>query len=954
MAKQRREEVYNTYLAHALADSGLDAEAENIHRQHRRSYPDVIVHDRGVRTIIEARFTDTHLAQDTTDRLRAGLCDVAVSLRYPDSLKETRQADIVDALKEARFPEIKVYQESDASPQVDGAKSLHDLVEIIRSAASSAINQNDLQNRLRHASTELQTAVSQYVDQLDLRNKDQVVAQINHHAAPTASVVNLEIFVDPDTASERKLRKNLNEILHILSFILLDAIIFHDILAESNDEIASINEYAGQSRHRHLRNEWEKILRIDYSASFKVAHDLLARFAATSTTEKLLQRLIDLATDLLASGVLQKHDFMGRLYHRLLLPSTGEAFATYYTALGSAHLLARSAVAFFEQEVESAGNDFDYLNIADFACGSGTLLSASYLATRDAMLNDLSNHSAVAKFHQEMIENRIFGIDVLSYAVHLTLTGLALLQPDVRFSRCNIYQVPVGISGGTASFGSLEILRQQPQLLSLGTQASLGEEEDMFAHSVVAEALDHQVDLALMNPPFSRGSKPKKIFAYEDPQDRREMIRQRNDLKEEGGIAHFDSSAGTGALFVPVAGRSVKKGGRIAFVLPRSMLSGISWAQMREYVEEDMAVEAVFSNHDPEGDGLHCNGWAFSESTNIGEVMFIARRLRDGESRADNETLFINVTCFPRNEFEAYHIVQELKRTGVLAGACAYAEIRNGNTVVANAQRLPTGKYYGRNWLVPCLFANRFLNQKTVEILSSDKLVSIEQYLEDDIDSSGGYDISPTKQLFDRTQAATPYPMLWTHSQEQNTMQLSKRHLEFGNPKKDRADQVFSERASTFLLSERPHLQTSRTFALIVTRNVMATPCWELQLKGGKELAKALCVWFNSTYGVIAMLSACTSSQGEIFKLKKTQLTNVLVPSLSAQQRSELAAVYDRMKRETLATLSDSWNAAASGNGTRYELDAAINEILDVPLDRHYGLLAQEPIVTGQRIPEAQ
>ena len=69
------------------------------------------------------------------------------------------------------------------------------------------------------------------------------------------------------------------------------------------------------------------------------------------------------------------------------------------------------------------------LQIGDFACGTGTLLSAAY--SRLSMLHELHGGDPEA-LHAPMMRHGLYGLDVLHIAVHLTAAMLAGAHPGTR------------------------------------------------------------------------------------------------------------------------------------------------------------------------------------------------------------------------------------------------------------------------------------------------------------------------------------------------------------------------------------------------------------------------------------------------------------------------------------------------------------------------------------------
>ena len=121
--------------------------------------------------------------------------------------------------------------------------------------------------------------------------------------------------------------------------------------------------------------------------------------------------------------------------------------------------------------------------------------------------------------------------------------------------------------------------------------------------------------------------------------------------------------AGLGSAFVVLADEALDIGGRLAFVLPATLLTGSRWAPIRRLLLSKYAVEWVIVSHDPryrsKKKGLPGRLWvSFSESTRIAEVLIVATRSHSSE-RKNNHTCFVNLQRNPDEPIEALGPSQE-------------------------------------------------------------------------------------------------------------------------------------------------------------------------------------------------------------------------------------------------------------------------------------------------------
>ncbi len=113
----------------------------------------------------------------------------------------------------------------------------------------------------------------------------------------------------------------------------------------------------------------------------------------------------------------------------------------------AAYLLARLALATPNPSWRnfSSLEDVESFRIADLACGSGTLLSASYeallyLYTRDCL--KAGQEVNVEDFHKTALEKGFLGLDALRFATHIAATTPALHNPEVPLQNMDLYTVP--------------------------------------------------------------------------------------------------------------------------------------------------------------------------------------------------------------------------------------------------------------------------------------------------------------------------------------------------------------------------------------------------------------------------------------------------------------------------------------------------------------------------------
>ena len=385
--------------------------------------------------------------------------EAAIALRYPDSVRFA--GNLRDALAAARLSYAVLYRDGGRFPEsgwLEGGVS--DLADLIRleSVPQQAVDAaaNALQQGIDRVSTIL--------DDLDAR-RPRVTADV----AGLLGMVNV-----PQTR-------------RMAVAIIANAMVFHERIAGTHDGIPTLRHTCGPdvaAPQDATLAAWQSILEINYWPIFAIGKDILEQLPMEPAA-RVLRTLYATVGEVQQAGVDNAHDLTGRVFQRLI--ADRKYLATFYTLPPSAALLARLAVSKLRSHVpaENPGSTdipvgaeerrqecpryhsdaFDWsspdaiagLRIADFACGTGALLSAVYdqIAARHERAGGDS-----AGLHQAMMEEVLYGCDVMPSAAHITSATLSGAQPTVGYGKSRIYTMPYGRQpDGTVKIGSLELLQ---------------------------------------------------------------------------------------------------------------------------------------------------------------------------------------------------------------------------------------------------------------------------------------------------------------------------------------------------------------------------------------------------------------------------------------------------------------------------------------------------------------
>ncbi len=262
--------------------------------------------------------------------------------------------------------------------------------------------------------------------------------------------------------------------------ILANAFVFQESLAGGPGELAQVKSLEeirglnGDLQKSAILTEWRKILEVNYWPVFDIARRILEIIPAPDS-KMLIKRMAITADKLVENRLMRSHDLTGAVFQRLIIDR--KFLAAYYTTPSSAALLVGLAIT---PEYHPAGrswssaDDVKALRIADFACGTGTLLSTAY--QRVGQLHELSGGDAEA-LHPEMMAHSLIGCDILPAAAHLTASMLAGAHPTVKYEQSSVMTLAYGKQShnGGVALGSLDLLNSQRKFEILDITAKAAE-----------------------------------------------------------------------------------------------------------------------------------------------------------------------------------------------------------------------------------------------------------------------------------------------------------------------------------------------------------------------------------------------------------------------------------------------------------------------------------------------
>lgn len=373
------------------------------------------------------------------------------------------------------------------------------------------------------------------------------------------------------------------------------------------------------------------VLKDDYQAIFDF--DVASLFPIDAT--EYIRDMVKIINELQPEHFTR--DLLGNIFHSLIPLEVRKPVAAYYTNPIAARLLAKLAVETPDDKV------------ADFACGSGTLLMAAYDRKAELLGRPVDEY-----IHRQFVEQDITGTDIMPFAAHMAVVQLALRNPGYITDKVRIAVYDSTALERNTHVRSLQRIMPRGQAQIDDWSEEQAENRKINAGAVSSAGVGRgfevrPVDVVIMNPPFTRKQLLKKDFrtilttAFKDYAD------------------YATKEMNFSLYFILLADRFLVDGGRMAMVLPATVLRQLSAEGVRRLLSRHYTIEYIIQS------GYRL---AFSESTSFREILLVARKgARDSErpcviARLDDmptETNLEPVTSLLREVSQAGKITETME-----------------------------------------------------------------------------------------------------------------------------------------------------------------------------------------------------------------------------------------------------------------------------------------------------
>lgn len=938
----------NILLSELLNQIGVVSHSEYIGAGRK----DIILYHQGLAIVLEGSYDKQDSEKDAKGRIEQLSADVAIAVHYPSSFsQELTENEIKEALKKSSFA-VRVVVPEDISDNL--FQFLYKKNVIATPVADwFSVDINLLATLIQEITQFIisEEIVKQAEDEVGQLVND-FVGYLTNHKQTEAISENLY------TALYRLYGFSIGEPARIKEAVFAQsslAILLGSVYYESIRyayKLDSLSTRAGKSDAKNaLESASTDILKIDYESIFELVGELMK---ALPPMPRLLNRLIDLAGRISSKRTLLRRDLAGKIYHKVVGDwALKKGLATYFTQVPAAYLLLYLAKP-------------NLGRLADFACGSGTLLVAAYSAANSQYRmslwksgSDKTTNEIEKEFHTDFIDS-CYAFDVLGYATQITALNLALHSPETPIIKPSpIYTMPLGYrpEDHFVSLGSLELSRARgniDQIFKKALRTGIDKKEKTEIHRLKSLA---PFDLVAMNPPFSRttgrgrreggglfgfmGDEVTREAVLASYNGLRDIIQERmvgiafellrntklKNIFSDPDLRQFKSvwQAGEGLVFIHLADEYIRMGGKICFVLPRGLLCGVTWFLARALIAKNYHLEYVIVSYEP-------GNYNFSESTYISECMFIARRVEEHEP--GEETKFVILLKKPKTSMEAIALSKEIE-----INRSRYIEAGGSKAFCLNVKRkelLDNLDNWGRFVFLP----NLSLLSELESILEGKlkvgrKKVALPLIQLNNLIVSIGPDRHRFVDTFRPVEEEVPgsVRMLWG-GEEARRIFMDIGPNAYALPIISSGKETFERTGGHLLVPDRIRINTTHVIAMYSAVKMISNIFYSIRLKDETpERLKTLCAWLNTTWGILTILASREETHGGFISMKMSQwrLLPVLdLDQLTPKKIKALAGIFDTYAKAKLPRIPEQYGVRGRVDKCRKELDVAFLKIMGI------------------------
>ena len=722
------------------------------------------------------------------------------------------------------------------------------------------------------------------------------------------------------------------------AYLLINQLLFYRAISKFKNGFEEIDPDAIRTP-KDLTKYFSNVTDINYRVVFSYAVAPLIPNKFISQVQSIVGVVNGLAPEKVGG------ELLGMIFHDLIPLKLRKKVAAYYTNVSAARLLADLLITDYNQ------------SIADFSCGSGGLLVASY-ARKRSLYGDKFNYEV----HRQFVEQQILGVDVMPFAANVAACNLSLQSPQFFTDKLN-----VAVWDSTDLEPGKAIPSASNVWYTLSGQLQL--EEDYvdtnrikgvvrLSKETPNEISLKKVDIVIMNPPFTRQERLPNYY--------KDTLRSRFKSYED----FISTQMSFFGYFVFLADKFLKNNGRMGIIVPAAILVTQSNEGIRRFLAENYFLEYIIVSRQTFG---------FSESSLFKDVILIAKKTSD--HNPDLETKIIFIKNYPGTINKAMELARQI-------GLSRHANDLDDFRVVLKKYADLKGDV--SNWYKEIALDDLTVTEALTKLLNSKVMVKLSKICPDvsrtdlkhfKIGDFEGY-------LIKESERANKNFDVWVIEQETDdyiqvkhkaldvNLQIPKSKVKIGIrritgvktycidefhdyilveffddleamiehtlPKKSKEKDLVRKalrnfhwkkthesKASNLLISRRPFLESPGTYFVSFYSDVPAVGVNLFNVSGlKKDDAKILCMWLNSSFSIGQMLLNGAARDGNWTKIDQYMVENFMVPDpdkLTAAQRKKILDLYEKGRSLTFPSIRDQLRY---GLEFRKEVDTVFLQIL--------------------------
>ncbi|MFZ2323926.1 MAG: N-6 DNA methylase [Ignavibacteriaceae bacterium] len=776
-----------------------------------------------------------------------------------------------------------------------------------------------------------------------VRNLSQVVFNVVDMNLIDEVVSKLDLFSSIGEIKDLKTAQT--QVMNLSSFLLFNQILFYHIFTKKN-KTKPLPPLEEVGEPAEIQKYFDAITEIDYKAIYKV--NILGHIPNYPDILKTVNDIILAIKSLRAEHI--THDLAGRFFHDLIPFEVRKVLAAFYTHPNAADLLAELCISSYDDTV------------IDPACGSGTLLVASYKQKQN-LYKKLHGFNKLSEMHKQFIEQEITGIDLMPFAAHistinLTMQNIEQTTNEVRIATRDSLDLASPLSSSTFN-GEIDI-----QALSETIQEDLFKVQVFEQRNIKKGALSpegkgegfklHLNDVCIMNPPFSDREKMPKYM-----QDK---------LKANTRInIHSGNLVNLWGYFLVLGNMLLKENGVLGAVIPINFARGKATEKIRDYIISNNTIKYIIK---PVGD------MAFSEGANFKDILLVT------EKRNSFDSDFTKIVYIKRSIKNIGHNQIE-KLANLIRQESLYSdEVIDIYSITRKQLEDNTSN------LMNILWADSYINYSIIKMFYSDfiskKVIQFPSNFVFDCYNSAGFKglieaTFITNPLEEKSRVERAFMILTQKSDKKLFFKIKNSSLTFNVPLKNtlkglrtitgiknfnigkehdyfiakyfpelkevlRHSKVDSniiynwaevEKRSknkfvNLFLARRFRLNSKNTsfIAFYSDEKMISADVFKIIPNVSKTEAKILCLYFNSIVNIIQILTNREATTGEYSTVRETDLLEFKIidyKNLTKSDKEILVKLFDHLKKVKFPSFMDQIKDRFEG---RVEIDQAIMKAL--------------------------